>query len=82
MKRVKWMNTAIVYPNQWAEFVLYNPYTIEVNHGNRNYYNCGGFEHLARKYRNRKKGGRIMKGKRLEYEENNRQRGMIKEGNR
>jgi len=55
---------------------------MEVNHGNRNYYNCGGFEHLARKYRNRKKGGRIMKGKRLEYEENNRQRGMIKEGNR
>ena len=36
---------------------------------NRNCYNCGGFGHLARNYRNRKIGGRIGEGRKLEYEQ-------------
>jgi len=48
---------------------------------NRNYYSCGGFEHLARNYRNRRTGNRIGKGRRLEYEENKIQ-GRIEGGNR
>ena len=35
---------------------------------NQNYYNCGGFEYLARNYRNR--GNRIGEGRRLEYSSN------------
>jgi len=36
---------------------------------NRNCYNCRGFGHLARNYRNRRTGGRIGKGRKLEYEQ-------------
>jgi len=40
---------------------------------NWNCYNCGGFGHLARNYRNRKAGNRIGKGRKLEYGGNKRQ---------
>jgi len=45
---------------------------------NWNYYNCGGFGHLARNCRNRRTENRIGKGRRLEYSgnENNGQRRM------
>jgi len=45
---------------------------------NWNYYNCGGFGHLARNCRNRRTENRIGKGRRLEYNgnENNGQRRM------
>ena len=56
---------------------------MEVDRRNRNCYNCGDFEHLARNYRNREIGGKIGEGKRIEYGNgNNRQRRIIKEGNR
>ena len=34
---------------------------------NRNCYNCGGFGHLARNYRNRRTENRIGDERRLEY---------------
>ena len=37
---------------------------------NRNCYACGGFEHMAKQYRNRRIENRIEKGRRLEYGEN------------
>jgi len=40
---------------------------MEVDKGNRNYYNCRGFGHLARDCRNRRTGNRIREGKRVEY---------------
>jgi len=44
---------------------------------NWNYYNCGGFEHLARNCRNREIEGRIGQEKMLEYRnENNGQKRM------
>ena len=43
---------------------------MKVDQGNRNCYNCGGFEHLTRNCRNRRIGDRIGKGRRLEYREN------------
>jgi len=43
-------------------------YTMDVNRReNQNCYNCGGFGHLARNYRNRRTEHRIEKGKELEY---------------
>ena len=60
----------IVYPNQQARFVPYNPYAIEVNQINRNYYNYEGFRHIARYCRNREIKGRIRKGRKLEYKRN------------
>jgi len=63
----------ILYPNQRAGFAQYNPYTIDVDQGNRNCYNCREFGHLARNYRNRRMRNRIGKGRRLEY----RQKRMI-----
>jgi len=44
---------------------------MEVDHRNRNCYNCGRFKHLARNCKNRKTGDRIGKGRRLEYEGDN-----------
>ena len=64
------MNTVIVYPNQRAGFALYNPYAIDVDRNNRNYYNCGGFGHLARNCRNRGIENRIGEGRRLGYRNN------------
>jgi len=45
-------NVMMVNLNQWVEFVLRcNPYTMDVDK-RRNCFNCGGFGHLARNYRN------------------------------
>ena len=54
----------IVCLNQWARFAFCNPYVIEVNHENRNYYNCGSFGYLARNCRSRRTGGRIGESRR------------------
>ena len=44
----------------------HDSYVMEVDYG-RNYYNCGGFGHLARNYRN----WRIIgQGRKLEYGDN------------
>ena len=64
------MNTIIVYPNQWAGFILHNPYVIEIDRENRNCYNCGRFGYLAKNCKNRIEN-RIGKGKRLEYRNKN-----------
>ena len=71
----------MVYPNQRAGFAQYNLYTIDVNRGNWNCYNCKKFGHLVRNCRNRGTGNRIGEGRRLEYG-NNRQRLMIEGGNK
>ena len=56
---------------------------MEVDHRNRNCYNCGGFRYLARNYRNRGTGGRIRKGRRLEYgNRNNGERRIIEGGDK
>jgi len=49
----------MVYLNQWARFEFCNLYVIEMNQENRNYYNCGSFEYLARNCRSRRIRGRI-----------------------
>jgi len=40
---------------------------MEVDRGNKNCYNCGGFKYLMRNCRNRETGNRIRKRRRLEY---------------
>ena len=56
---------------------------MEVDRENRNYYNCGDFGHIVRNCRNRRTGERIGEDRRLEYKNgNNRQRRVIKEGNK
>ena len=71
------VNIVMVHLNQWAEFVpQHNPYAIDVDRGDKNYYNCGSFGYLARNCRNRRMGGRIGEGRRLEYG-NDGQRKMI-----
>ena len=81
MKRVERTNMVMIYLNQWTGFAPYNPYTMDMDRNNRNYYNCGKFRHLARNCKNKETGDRIRKGRRLKYEsENNRQRRIIEEG--
>ena len=83
MKGVERTNLVMICPNKWAVFAPCNLYAIDVDRENRNCYNCGGFGHLARNCRNRGTGGRIRKGRRLEYRNgNNKQRRMIKGENR
>ena len=54
-----------------------------MNRENRDCYNCRRFGHIARYCRNKSIGGRIGEGRRLEYgNRNNRERRMIKGGNR
>jgi len=62
-------NAVIVCPNQRIRFVQHNPYAMEVDKGNRNCYNCGGFGYLARNCINRETENRIGKGRRLEYKQ-------------
>ena len=55
---------------------------MDIDRGNKNYYNCGRFGHLVRNCKNRGIENRIGEERRLEYGNgNNRQRLMIKEGN-
>ena len=52
---------------------------MDIHRGNWNCYNCGGFGYLARNCKNKRTGGRIGKGRRLEYRNRkNEQRKMIK----
>ena len=63
------MNTVMVYLIQWVVFAPHNLYAIKINKVNRNCYNCGGFGHMTRYYRNKGIGNRIEEGRRLEYKE-------------
>ena len=66
------VNIVMVHLNQWAEFVpQHNPYAIDVDRGDKNYYNCGSFGYLARNCRNRRTGNKIRKERRLDYRQNN-----------
>ena len=69
MEGVKRTNAVITCSNQRAEFVPCNPYAIDVDRGNCNCYNCRGFGHLVRNYRNRGMKNRSRKERRLEYGE-------------
>jgi len=48
MEGVKRTNVVMVNPqHQWIVFVSqHNPYTMDIDR-KRNYYNCGGFGHIA-----------------------------------
>ena len=82
MEDVERTNIVIVYSsNDRIGFILYNSYTMDIDRGNWNCYNCGRFEHLARNYRSQRIGNRIGEGRRLEYEQNNGQRSMTERGN-
>ena len=59
------MNVVMVHPNQRAEFVQHNLYTMDVDRG-RNCYSCGEFGHLIQNYRRQIMG----QGRRMEYEDN------------
>ena len=63
----------IIHSNQRAGFAQCNPYTMDVDRGNWNYYSYREFRHLVRNCRNREIENRIREGKRLEYGQNNRQ---------
>ena len=80
MKGVKRMNIVMVCPNQRAGFALCNPYAMNMNQKNRNFYSCGEFSHLARNCRNRGIRNRIGKCRRLEYGQNTRQSNLNGEG--
>jgi len=67
MEEVERTNVVIVYSNQRVEFIQHNPYAMEIDRENKNCYNCGGFEHLARNYSNRGTKNKIGKERRLEY---------------
>ena len=69
MEEVERTNAVMTCPNQRAGFASCHPYAMNMDQENRNYYNCGGFGHLARNYRNRRTGGKIRKGRKLEYEQ-------------
>ena len=67
MERVERMNAAMVWPQQ-QELGFRNSYTMDVDRReNKNCYNCGGFEHIARNCRNRRMG----MNRRIEQEEDN-----------
>ena len=57
---------AVVTPQQRVGFPQRNPYAMDMDRReNRSCYTCGGFGHMACHCRNR--GGRVAKGRRLEY---------------
>ena len=83
MKEVEKTNVVIVCMNQQARFAPCNPYAMDIGRGNRNCYNYGGFEYLARNCMNRGIRDIIRKERRLEYgNESNEQRRMIEEDNK
>jgi len=65
-------NAVMAYLSQRTEFAQHNLYAMDVDRGNKNCYNCGGFGHLTRNCRNRGIENRSGKGRRLEYGQNNR----------
>jgi len=76
------MNAVMVHPNQRAGFAQHNPYTMDIDRRNRNYYSCGRFGYLARNYRNRGIENRIGKGRRAEYGQDHGKRLRIEGGNK
>ena len=69
-------NVVMMCPNQRTEFTQCNPYTIDIDCGNRNCYNYGGFGHLARNCRNRRVENRTRKERRLKYGQDNGQNNL------
>jgi len=63
----------MVHSQQRTEFAQRNPYAMNVDR-RRNCYNCGGFGHIAKHYRNRGIENKTGEGRRLEYGGNERQR--------
>jgi len=54
IEEVERTNVVMANLQQRAGFPPRNPYTIDMNRNNKNYYACGGFGHLAKNYRNRR----------------------------
>jgi len=78
IERVEKMNVIIICLQQSIGIVQRDPYAIDVNRREgRNYYNCKGFRHMAKNYKNRRVGNRIGEGRKLKYEQ-----GRIEEENR
>jgi len=67
---IKRTNVVMVYPNQQARLAPHNPYVMEVDGRNRNCYNCGGFDHMMKYYRNWETKNKIGEERRLEYRKN------------
>jgi len=67
IEEVERMNVVMICPQQKAGFAQQNPYAMEMDRSNRNYYSCGGFGHLARNCRNKRIENKIEKRRRLEY---------------
>jgi len=83
MEGVERTNAVMVCLNQWAGFAPHNSYAMNVNRENKNWHNHREFGHLARNCKNKGTGGRIGKGRRMEYvNRNNGQRRMIEGGNK
>ena len=83
MERVERTNIVIVYPNQQVEFISWqNPYIMEMDRRNWNYYNCGCFGYMATNCRNRETVSRIREGRRLEYRSKNNRQSSNLNGNR
>ncbi len=81
MEGVERTNVEMVHLQQRVGLAQHNSYAIDVDRReNQNCYNCGGFGHLAKNYRNKNS---IGKGRRLKYKrnKNNGQR-RIEEENR
>jgi len=67
MKRVERTEVVMVLSQQRAGFAQRNPYAMDMDRNNRNYYACGRFGHITRHYRNR--GANV--NRRMETEDNN-----------
>jgi len=76
MKRVERTEVVMVLSQQRAGFAQRNPYAMDMDRNNRNYYACGRFGHIARYYRNK----RADVNRRMETKDNNnlnRDRGLM-----